>query len=288
MDVTDDAAITSGRRRIRSVADILDLAAIPLLATLTLDPRSLHPAYRMTLWRRLRLVVRLYRNTRAIQTGISYRAHVAMAAKLLSTPPDVDGVVVECGAWKGGTTANLSLVCRAAGRRLVVYDSFQGLPAAEPGDRHARPEAAGMFCGDLHTVRSNVARRGDIDRCEFREGWFADTLGDHTEPIVMMYLDVDFQSSLHDCIVDLWPHLTKKGHVFVDEYVLLDYCGLFWSESFWDRHFGLRPPGLMGSGTGVGVGQFFLGPFDWKVDPTSVAYTRKDFSGWWGYERGPA
>lgn len=259
------------------------LVSIPLLAVWTLHPRTLHPSYRMTLWRRLRLVARLYRTTRRVPTGISYKAHVAMAAKLLSTPPDVDGVVVECGSWQGGTTTNLSIICAAADRRLVVYDSFQGLPAAEPGDRHARPEAEGLFCGDLDTVRSNVERFGDLSRCEFRKGWFIDTLPHHREPIVLAYLDVDFQSSLHDCIVNLWPHLTAKGHVFVDEYVLLDYCGLFWSESFWEQQFGLRPPGLMGSGTGVGVGQYYLGPFDWSVDPTSVAYTRKDFSGWWGY-----
>jgi O-methyltransferase len=275
-------------RRVRSVAEVLHVMSIPLLALVTLDRRTLHPAYGMTLWRRLRLVIRLYRNTRVIETGISYKAHVAMAAKLLSTPPDVGGVVVECGSWKGGTTANLSLICRAAHRQLVVYDSFQGLPPAEPGDRHAKPEAQGMFCGDLDTVRRNVERYGDISRCEFRKGWFVDTLPHHTEPIVLTYLDVDFQSSLHDCVVHLWPHLAPRGHLFIDEYVLLDYCGLFWSESFWERHFGTRPPGLMGSGTGVGLGQYYLGPFDWTVDPTSVAYTRKDFSGWWGYERDPS
>lgn len=272
-------------RRIRSWQELLHVASIPLLAIFTLDPRTLHPSYRMTLRRRLALVFRLWRNTRRIETGISYKAHVAMAAKLLATPPEVDGVVVECGSWNGGTTANLSLICRVAGRQLIVYDSFEGLPAAEPGDRHARPEARGLYCGDLDTVRSNVSRYGDISRCEFRQGWFADTLPHHDRRIVLMYLDVDFQSSLHDCVVNLWPHLTRKGYTFVDEYVLLDYCGLFWSESFWERHFAARPPGLMGSGTGVGVGQYYLGPFDWSVDPTSVAYTRKDFSGLWGYER---
>lgn len=276
---------TQRPRRIRSLTELYHLASIPFLVIWTLDRRRLHPAHRMTFWRRLRLVVRLYRNTRRIETGISYKAHVAMAATLLATPPEVDGVVVECGSWKGGTSANLSLICAAAGRRLVIYDSFQGLPAAEEGDRHARPEAQGLFAGDLETVRRNIERHGDLSRCELRPGWFADTLPYHTEPIVLVYLDVDFQSSLHDCIVNLWPHLTERGHVFVDEYVLLDYCGLFWSESFWEQHFGVRPPGLMGSGTGVGLGQYYLGPFDWTVDPTSVAYTRKDFSGWWGYER---
>jgi hypothetical protein len=48
----------------------------------------------------------------------------------------------------------------------------------------------------------------------------------------------------------------------------------------------------MGSGTGVGVGQYYLGPWPEMVngppipqEPTSVAYTRKDFSGYWGFDR---
>ena len=42
----------------------------------------------------------------------------------------MEGVVVECGCFLGGSTANLSLVCEVVGRELIVYDSFEGLPAA--------------------------------------------------------------------------------------------------------------------------------------------------------------
>lgn len=265
-------------------ADLYNVWSIPFVAKYTLNPRYLHPHYRMSWRRRLSLVYRLWRTTRHVETGISYKAHAAMAAKLLQMPPSEPGIVVECGSWKGGTSTNLSLICEVAGRQLVVYDSFEGLPAPEPGDRHARPESEGLLCGDLETVRGNIERYGRIDRCEFRKGWFADTLPSHTEPIALMFLDVDYQRSLHDCVTNLWPHLGDNGYCFIDEFVLLDYCGLFWSELFWSKYFGTTPPGLMGSGTGVGVGQYYLGPFDWQVNPTSVAYTRKDFSGFWGFE----
>ena len=109
-------------------------------------------------------------------------------------------------------------------------------------------------------------------------------------PIVLAFLDVDYQASLDDCIRNLWPHLTDRGYVFIDEYVLTDYCALFWSERYWRTHFDATPPGLIGAGSGVGVGQYYLGPFEewnWGTEvpqsPTSVAYTRKDFSGYWGY-----
>ena len=98
-----------------------------------------------------------------------------------------------------------------------------------------------------------------------------------------MFLDVDYQQSLDDCIRYLWPKLTDQGYVFIDEYVLPDYCALFWSERYWRTRFDRHPPGLIGSGSGIGTGGYYLGPFDWGNDPTSIAYTRKDMSGFWNY-----
>jgi len=252
---------------------------------LLFNPR-IHPAYNLTWRRRIILAYKMWRNTRKITTGTSYKAHLAMASKLFEIPPEVEGVVVECGCWYGGSTANLSLACQAAGRRLIVYDSFEGLPAPEGEDLYAKPEATGMLAVDLERVKRNVERYGAIECCEFRKGWFKDTLPNHKEPIVLMFLDVDWQASLDDCITNLWPHLVDKGYVFIDEFVLTDYCALFWSEEYWRRRFGRTPPGLIGSGSGVGLGGYYLGPFDewnWSHDPTSVAYTRKDFSGYWNY-----
>lgn len=274
-------------RKIRSMREAYHALSVPFAASFLLDDRYIHPAYEMTWPKKLSLVRRMWQNTRRLDTGTSYKAHVAIAAKLLETPPETKGVVVECGCWVGGSTANLSLICDIVGRDLIVYDSFEGLPAAERGDRHAKPEAEGMFRGDLEIVRENVRRHGVIERCDFRKGWFSDTLPHHEEPVALAFLDVDFQASLHDCIVNLWPHLTDKGHVFIDEYMFLDFCALFWSERFWREHFDAPPPGLMGAGSGVGVGQYYLGPFTWpvEVDPTSVAYTRKDYYGQWDYVR---
>jgi O-methyltransferase len=269
-----------------------------LWATLTLPATALFllwnpridPAYGLSWPRKVRLALRMWRTTRGVYTGTSYKAHLAIAAKLFEIPPEVEGVVVECGCFAGGSTANLSLACEIAGRDLIVYDSFEGLPPPQAGDKYAKEAQTGALAADLETVRENVRRFGAIERCTFRKGWFDDTLPAHSEPIVLAFLDVDYQASLDDCIRNLWPRLTERGYVFVDEYVLTDYCALFWSERYWRIHFDTTPPGLIGAGSGVGVGQYYLGPFgEWNwgagipQDPTSVAYTRKDFSGYWGY-----
>jgi O-methyltransferase len=280
------------RRRLRDqvivkwIRSTYDLVSLPITVVFLFYNRRIPPKYGMTWRRKFSLAFRMYRNTKRIMTGTSYKAHLAMAAKLLETSPKVRGVVVECGCWRGGSTANLSLVCEIVGRKLIVYDTFAGLPEPEAGDKYAYPNAVGYFRGDLEVVKDNVRLGGCIDVCEFRKGLFKDTLPHHTEPVVLSFLDVDYQASLHDCVLNLWPHLTDKGYMFIDEYTRLDYCGIFYSERYWREFFDRPPPGIMGAGVGVGVGQFYLGPYEDRPliqGPTSVAYTRKDFYGMWDY-----
>ena len=139
-------------RRIVSLPELYHAASIPWVATFTLNKRYMHPDYNLTWRKRFRLVFRLWRNTRRIETGTSYKAHAAIAAKLFEIPRSTPGVVIECGCWQGGTTTNLSILSKMTGRTLIVYDSFEGLPDAEEGDRHAKPEAKGYYSGSVETV----------------------------------------------------------------------------------------------------------------------------------------
>ncbi len=54
------------------------------------------------------------------------------------------GDVVECGCYAGGSTAKLSIVAKALGKRVLVFDSFEGLPSV-----------------DTHNIRDVHARRGE-------------------------------------------------------------------------------------------------------------------------------
>jgi O-methyltransferase len=263
-----------------------ELVTLPILVVSLFYNRRIDPAYRMTWFRRFALAARMQRNALRIPAATSFKAHLAMAVTLLEIPPSTEGVVVECGCFRGGSTTNLSLICGIVGRTLVVYDSFEGLPPAEAGEHFDFEHSAGMFDAGIDTVRRNVTRYGDIDACEFRQGWFKDTMPDHTDPVVLCFLDVDYQASLHDCVRGLWPHLVDDGYLFIDEYTSSDFYSLFFSEQYWRTYFDRRPPGLLGAGTGIPLGQYLVVPFPFQPPlqtASSVAYTRKDFFAHWSF-----
>jgi hypothetical protein len=263
-----------------------DLVTLPMTVVALFYNAKIQPVYGMTWRRSFGLAWAMYWNCVAIETATSFKAHLAMAVKLLEVPPEREGVVVECGCFQGGSAANLSLVCKIVGRDLILYDSFEGLPKSMKGDKFGNPFTEGAFRGSLDTVRANIESRGVIEVCTFRQGWFQDTLPHHTETIALMLLDVDLQASLHDCLINRWPHLRSRGLVFIDEYVFVDYCAVFFSERYWRTYFDTTPPGLLGVGTGIPIGQFYLGPFlntPPLQSPGSIAYTFKDNSGFWDY-----
>ncbi len=252
--------------------------------------KKIHLAYKMNFFKKFALGYRMYRNTRKVITGTSYKAHLVMALKILQTPPDIQGDIVECGTYKGGSAVNLSIVCKITGRKLRIYDSFEGLPEAHPDDREANPTAKGAFCGLLDEVKSNIKKYGEIDCCEFIKGWYHETLPNIKGPILLAFFDVDFEASLDICVRSIWPQLIDTGYVFIDEYFSVNYCSLFFSEKYWKKYFNRTPPGLIGAGCGLPLGDHFIGPWDrstmfpYGLDGSyTVAYTRKDFSGYWTF-----
>ena len=250
------------RRLFRDVYDVLTAPAALVLLTYSHD---VHPAYGLSWPARVWLGVRLWYTHGRVITGTSWRAHLVMAMKLLEIPPEKKGVVVECGCWKGGTTSALSIICDVVGRELYVYDSYEGLPEPKAGDRIAQRTFGdqflpGIFGGTLEEVQENVRRCGVFGVCHFVKGWFEDTLPHHEGDIVFAYIDVDFCASLHDCMVNLWPHIVDGGFVFLDEYRQSEIYSLFFSEKFWNRYFSCNPPGLVGTGSGVQVGMHYNDP----------------------------
>lgn len=260
----------------------------PISIFFILNSKQIHKSYKMNIFRKYKLGFKMLLNKLFIPTGTSYKSHLVMALKILETPPDVPGDVIECGTWKGGCAANLSLVCKIVGRKLKIYDSFEGLPEGKPDDREAIHYNKGDYCGTLEEVKSNIGRYGAIECCEFIEGWFEETLPALNSPVLLAFLDVDLEASLDTCVRYIWPNLTNKGYIFIDEMVGVDYCALFYSEKYWNKYFNRTPPGLIGSGTGLSLGDYYIGPWSERNShpmqyPTSGAYTRKDMSGYWSY-----
>ena len=264
------------------------ILSAPISILFILNSKKVHLSYKMNIFRKLLLGFKMVINTIRIPTGTSYKSHLAMALKILETPPEIVGNVIECGCWKGGSSANLSLICRIVSRKLIIYDSFKGLPPGKPGDREAAHYKEGDYCGTIDEVKTNIKRYGAIECCEFVEGWFEDTLSHINFPVVIAFIDVDLEASLDTCIRCIWPNLISNGYIFIDEVVGLNYCALFYSEKYWKKYFRRVPPGLIGAGTGLPLGDYYIGPYSDRKNhpmqyPNAGAYTCKNMTGYWSY-----
>jgi len=208
---------------------------------------------------------------RSVESGTSMSVHLALARALLDIPPSVEGDVVECGCWKGASSCSLSRVCQRIGRRLLVCDSFQGLPD-DGTKRHVGMHTGvyghyreGMFAATLQEVRDNVARFGAPDVCEFVPGFFQDSLAQLHRPVAFAFLDVDLEQSTRDCLLHLWPRLVEGGYLFADDAGDLEVVKVYFDEPWWREHLGQSAPGFVGSGCGL--------PLSPKY--SSIGYTRK-------------
>ena len=194
-----------------------------------------------------------------MQTLSTLREHLQLAAALLETPPTVEGDVIECGCYEGGSTVNLSLVCSLTNRRLVVCDSFQGLPRPNEEDRvhysthvdHYDTYEEGRFAASLDLVRSNLAKYGSIEACDFVAGYFEDTLSGLDRKYVLAFLDVDLIASLKPCILGIWPNLREGCKMFVHEARSIALVSVFFDSAWWRAELAADPPGFVGAGTGL-------------------------------------
>jgi len=217
------------------------------------------------------LVERFRQCCAEIPSGTSPLVHVTLAREILSVPPDITGDVIECGVWKGASSASLSWVCHLVKRRLWVCDSFQGLPD-DGMHRHAGLHTGvygyykeGMFAGTIAEVQENIKRWGRPDACSFVPGFFAESLSALKDPLVFAFLDVDLASSTRDCLRHIWPLLTEDAAIYTDDAADLEVVGVFFDEAWWRDTLGCRAPGYVGSGCGLPLNPQY----------SSIGYTRK-------------
>ena len=144
----------------------------------------------------------------------------------------VDGDVIEAGAWRGGASilARATLDSLGADDRLVwVADSFQGLPAPDPGgfpeDDYLDLSQVEFLSVPAEEVRRHLARFGCEDGVELVEGFFDQTLPTlrgHRWSVVR--LDGDTYEATWVGLESLYPGLSAGGYLIIDDYVLIPEC----------------------------------------------------------------
>jgi O-methyltransferase len=152
---------------------------------------------------------------------------------LAETVHNISGCVVECGVWRGGMSAGLYATLGPE-RDYFLFDSFEGLPPAQPIDGPAAIRwQQNTEAPDYHdncTATPDFARRamervGAI-RFELRPGLFNDTLPRFkpSQPIALLRLDADWYDSTMICLRLLFDYVTDGGVIILDDYYTWDGC----------------------------------------------------------------
>jgi len=151
---------------------------------------------------------------------------------------DIEGDIVECGVWRGGSMMAAALTLLRLGeveRDLHLFDTFSGMP--EPGEedvrspydgyslhrrwqRQRRGETSSWAVVPMEKVRESMESTGyPPERIHLTEGKVEDTLpAAAPESIAMLRLDTDWYSSTRHELEQLYPRLSPGGVLIVDDY----------------------------------------------------------------------
>ncbi len=114
-------------------------------------------------------------------------------------------------------------------KRLHLFDSFEGLPAAtaEPDLKHPRVVSGDWSEGTCQPfspdkLKEKCSEYIDADRIDIHEGWFADTVPaiDKALKFAVVHVDCDLYSSSMDVLVPLLSgaHISEGALIYFDDF----------------------------------------------------------------------
>ena len=143
----------------------------------------------------------------------------------------VKGDFVECGTYKGGTAAILSKYM-GSGRRLWVYDSFEGMPQTTDIDGYDAKEWIGRCVSSAEDVKE-VMRLLSIpeQRYIIKKGWFQDTFRESLpKKVALLHCDADWYESVLLTLETFYPLIAECGCIILDDFGYWEGC----REAFYD------------------------------------------------------
>jgi O-methyltransferase len=126
--------------------------------------------------------------------------------------------MVEAGCWKGGSSTKFSIICKLAGIRLWIFDSFEGVSAEDA--KNEWEGFAGQYASPEHVLRENLNRYGEPSVCSVFKGWFSDTLAKEPvpHPIRLAYIDCDLAKGTFEAMKGIVPSLKPNAVIFTQDF----------------------------------------------------------------------
>lgn len=202
---------------------------------------------------KIKLIIKSYYISYKVDSPHFQNQIISFIDGILSLSPKIKGYIIEAGAYKGGSTAKFSLAAKLVNRKLLVFDSFEGMPENnEPpaknifGDDEHFP--GGCLYGSLEEVKNNIKKYGAPEVCQFVKGYFDKTMVNFSQPAAAIYLDVDLAASTKTSLKYLYPQLQKNGILYSEDGHFPNVIKVFDDDNFWEKEVGCRKPEIEGLG----------------------------------------
>lgn len=145
---------------------------------------------------------------------------------------NIEGDIVECGVWKGGSIMISALTLNKLNcpqKKFYLYDTFKGMnkPSEKDGERAitkwriSEKEQINTWCyASLDEVKKNVFSIGyPEEKFIFIEGEVEKTIpATIPEKISILRLDTDWYESTKHELQHLFPRLSYGGILIIDDY----------------------------------------------------------------------
>lgn len=130
----------------------------------------------------------------------------------------IAGDVVELGVFRGGSAGILGQACIDTGRRLWLYDTWAGIPAAGLHDNPRALALTGKMAASREDARSHVLSLG-IPEPEIVQGDFTRTVHARApEHIAILHLDGDWYESVLVPLRALYDRVSDGGAIVFDDF----------------------------------------------------------------------
>jgi O-methyltransferase len=149
---------------------------------------------------------------------------------------NIEGAVVECGVWRGGSAMAAAITLIRLGdtsRKICLFDTFAGMTEPSANDVLYSGEHAAQVLGDrssadeswwcaanVDEVRRNLVACGyPVENLVFVAGDIIETVPESApERIALLRLDTDWYESTRHELVHLYPRLVHNGVLILDDY----------------------------------------------------------------------
>lgn len=139
----------------------------------------------------------------------------------------LDGDVIECGVWRGGSAKLLHDIIRerAPEKCLHLFDSFEGMAKTDAAlDSH---EAGDFRDTSLEHVKDFVVGSNQSDDgVRFHKGWIPDSFAglEDLRPC-FVHIDLDLHQSIQDALAFVYPRMVSRGVIVFDDYGFASCAG---------------------------------------------------------------